>query len=512
MNFKNSIYYQVGRASDLADADRFIYRILEIIPGFLAWFTIIGVFLLSFYAPFYSAIFIIVFDIYWILKTIYLSIFLRQNWKKTKYNLSINWKQKLSNLKYNRVYHLILLPFYNESYEIIQKSITSLVLSEYDKKKFIVIIAGEERNRAHYENTKQKIEKEFPNIFGNILFTMHPSNVPGEMPGKGSNISYAIDMARVKILDTLKIKYEDVLVSAFDIDTVIYPQYFECLTWYFLTTEDPLKSSFQPIPVFNNNIWESPAFSRVVAFSATFWQMIQQERPKRLTTFSSHSVCFKTLYDAGYWQKNVVSEDSRIFWNLLLAHDGDHKVVPLCYPISMDANLAHNFWHTTKNVYKQQRRWAWGVENGPYVWFGFLKNRNISIIKKIRFTFILLEGYWSLSTNPLILFFLGWLPVILGGRVFNSTILSYNLPLFTKVLMTISMSGLFLCVLISMSFLPKPPQGYGRLNKLSMIVQWIMIPVTIILFGALPGLDAQTRLLLGKYMGFWVTPKYRKIK
>lgn len=178
----------------------------------------------------------------------------------------------------------------------------------------------------------------------------------------------------------------------------------------------------------------------------------------------------------------------------------------------MDANLAHNFWHTTKNVYKQQRRWAWGVENGPYVWFGFLKNRNISIIKKIRFTFILLEGYWSLSTNPLILFFLGWLPVILGGRVFNSTILSYNLPLFTKVLMTISMSGLFLCVLISMSFLPKPPQGYGRLNKLSMIVQWIMIPVTIILFGALPGLDAQTRLLLGKYMGFWVTPKYRKIK
>ncbi len=277
-----------------------------------------------------------------------------------------------------------------------------------------------------------------------------------------------------------------------------------------MTTEEPLKSSFQPVPVFNNNIWESPALSRVVAFSATFWQMIQQERPERLTTFSSHAVCFKALHDGGYWQKNVVSEDSRIFWNLFLASDGDYKVVPLSYPISMDANLAHNFWQTAKNVYKQQRRWAWGVENGPYVWFGFIKNKNISIYKKIRFTLILIEGYWSLSTNPLILFFLGWLPSLLGGRDYNTTILSYNLHSFTQVMMTVSMGGLFLCVLISLSFLPKRPKGYGRLSVLPMIIQWVIVPVTIILFGALPGLDAQTRLFLGKYMGFWVTPKHRK--
>jgi hypothetical protein len=140
----------------------------------------------------------------------------------------------------------------------------------------------------------------------------------------------------------------------------------------------------------------------------------------------------------------MVSEDSRIFWNSYLAFDGHYKVVPMSYPVSMDANLARSYWQTIKNVYKQQRRWAWGVENGPYVLFGFLKNKKIALTKKIRFTFILVEGYWSLSTNPLILFFLGWLPVILGGRDFNSTVLSYNLPLFTKTLMTISMSGLFL--------------------------------------------------------------------
>src|SRR4051812_33058895 len=104
MDYKNSIYYRVGRASDLSGNDRIIYRILEILPGFLAWLTILGIFVFSFWKPFETSIFIILFDIYWILKTIFLSIFLRQNWKKTKHNLEVDWKGKLSNLKYSRIY------------------------------------------------------------------------------------------------------------------------------------------------------------------------------------------------------------------------------------------------------------------------------------------------------------------------------------------------------------------------------------------------------------------------
>jgi len=510
MDFKNSIYYKVGKASDLSGKDRVIYRFFEILPGLLAWLTIGGIFFFSFYKPFYCAVFIILFDIYWILKVFYLSMYLRQNWKKTKHNMSVDWKDKLANLKYDRIYHMVILPFYHESWEVVKDSLDSLFHSEYDKQKFIIVIAGEEKNKIHCLEVIEKVQKEFSGKFGYLFCTLHPENIPGEMPGKGSNISYAAEEARKEVLNKNNIKYEDTLVSAFDIDTVAYPQYFECLTWNFLTTEDPFKSSFQPVPVFNNNIWQSPALSRVVAFSATFWQMIQQERVDRLVTFSSHSVCFKTLYEADYWQKNMVSEDSRIFWNSYLAHNGDYKVVPLCFPVSMDANLAPTFWQTAKNVYKQQRRWAYGVENGPYALMGFLKNEKIPRAKKWKFSFILLEGFWSLSTNPIIIFFLGWLPVVLGGREFNRTVLSYNLPFITKILMTISMMGIFLCVTISMGFIPKAPEGSGKLNKLAMIIQWIMIPVTVILFGAIPGLDAQTRLMFGKYMGFWVTPKHRK--
>jgi hypothetical protein len=510
MDYKNTVYYRVANARDLSGYDRVIYRILEMIPGILAWLTIAGIFLFSFFRPFYSAIFIIVFDVYWLLKTLYLSIYLRQNWKKTKHNISVDWKEKLSNLKYDRIHHMILLPFYNESYEIVEKGLNSLLECKYDKKKIIVVLSGEERNKAHCLEIIQRAQKEFSGKFGYFFCTIHPSGLPGDMPGKGSNISYASEEARKEILDKNGIKYEDVLVSAFDIDTVAYPQYFECLTWNFLTAEDPMRASFQPVPIFNNNIWEAPAPSRVVAFSATFWQMIQQERPDILATFSSHSVCFKTLYEVGYWQRNMVSEDSRIFWSSFLAYNGNYRVIPISYPVSMDANLAGSFWHTCKNIYKQQRRWAWGVENGPYLFFGFLKNKKISISKKLKFIFVLLEGYWSLSTNPLILFFLGWLPILIGGRVFNYTVLSYNLPFFTKTMMMLSMAGLFMCAAIAASFIPKAPREYGKFRKTMMFLQWIIIPITIIIFGAIPAIEAQTRLMLGKYMGFWVTPKHRK--
>jgi len=517
-------YTKIGSSQDLIiPKERLIYRFFEILPGTLAWSTLAGIVALSYFAPVFAAFFIIAFDTYWLFKTIYLSLHLRSAFKKVKENLKINWLSKLIQNEelriknWSNIYHLIILPFYNESYETIRASIESLANANYPKDKMIVVLGAEEKalrqssGQAGYNPLiiAEKIKKEYGAQFFRFLTTIHPKNFPGEMSGKGSNIAWAGKEAKEKIIDPLKIAYDKIIVSAFDIDTVIYPDYFSRLTYVYLNTENPQNFSYQPAPFYTNNIWQAPALARVVAFSATFWHTLQQERTERLTTFSSHSMPFQALINVDFWQKNMVSEDSRIFWQCLLRYDGNYGVVPLYYPVKMDANATPNFWQTMFNLYKQQRRWGWGAENIPYMLFGFLKNKKIPLRKKIHYGWIYIEGFWSWATNALIIFLLGWLPLVLGGDIFRQTLLAYNLPQITRWIMTLSMLGIITSAYLTIVILPPLPKNYGKHKYALMIFQWPLLLITMLIFGAFPGLEAQTRLMLGgKFrLGFWVTPK-----
>lgn len=501
--------FKVGRASELSGKDRVFYRILEILPGLASWSTLIGVIALSIYAPFIAAYFVIAFAIYWLLKTAFLTFHLRYNWKRMRHHMKLDWGQLIERFEYGHLYHMVILPYYKEPESVIDATLTSIANCHYDKKSVVVVLASEERAGEGAQKIAERMKAKWGDTFGSFLVTVHPEGVPGEMAGKGSNASYAAEQARIQILDPHGIRYNHTLVSIFDIDTVLYPDYFNCLVWHFMTAERPLKSSFQPIPVFNNNMWDAPAVARVVAMSSTFWEMVQQERPERMATFSSHSVSFQALYEIGYWQSNMVSEDSRIYWNLLLANNGDYQTIPLSYPVSMDANVASSLWGTIKNIYRQHRRWTYGVENLCYLLYHFKKNKAIPLRRRIAIGIQQAEGYWSLVTNPIMLFILGWAPIFLGGQEFHQTVLSYNLPIMVRDLLILAMFGLVVSSIISLSMVPERPLHKSRFIYVVMAVQWILVPATMIVFSALPGLDAQTRLMFGRYMGFWVTPKAR---
>lgn len=512
-------YIKIGNATDLTDPkERRLYRWLEMLPGILSWGTLVGVVFLSWAWPVGAAFFIIAFDLYWLLKTMFLSMHLRSSYGAIQKIMKINWLDELKktdgqyDLKWEEVFHLVILPMYKEGYELVSDSFDSLLNANYPKDKMIVVLAVEEKGGKPANEVAKKITAKYSDKFFKFLVTKHPADIEGELKGKGSNETWAGRRVKEEVIDKLNIPYENILVSVLDVDTVVYKEYFGRLARVFLETPDRVFCSFQPVPIFNNNIWSAPSFSRVVAQSGTFWHMMQQERPERLATFSSHSMNFKTIVEMDFWSIKNVSEDSRIFWQSLLFYDGRYRVVPLYYPVSMDANLAKNWWRTAVNVYKQQRRWGWGAENVPYVLFGFLKNKKISLRTKVFWAFNHIEGFWSWGTNALILFMLGWLPLFLGGHDFNVSILSYNLPQITRIIMTAAMVGVVSSGIYGAMSLPPRPQKYGSHRYIFMVLQWILMPVTIIVFGALPGLEAQTRLMLGKYMGFWVTPKLRQPK
>jgi len=499
--------FKVAKASELTGRDARFYRFLEIVPGVAAWGTLIGIVLASIYWSFFAAYFIIAFAIYWVLKTIFLSYHVRHNLKRLKHHMELDWAHLLRRFDYDQYYHLVIFPYYKEPREVLEGAIAGLIEAKYDPKRLLVVFAAEERAGEEQLAMGHQLAAEYSHRFGAFLVTEHPADIPGEIAGKGSNVHYALHQIRDQVIAPQEIPYRDILVSIFDVDTVIYPDYFNCLLWHFHTAEQPYKSAFQPVPLFTNNLWDAPALSRVMAMSSTFWQMIMQERPDKAATFSSHSVSFQSLYEIGYGQANVVSEDSRIYWNLLIANDGNFDIVPISYPVAMDATAAPTLWGTIANIYKQHRRWTYGVENWCYLVYHFTKNKAIPLRQRWSVALLQGEGYWSLVTNPIMLFILGWAPIFLGTREFHETVLSYELPILVRNMLTIAMVGLIISAVIAFSLTPPRPNGHSRFKYVVMAVQWIMVPMTMILFSAIPGLDAQTRLMLGRYMGFWVTPK-----
>jgi hypothetical protein len=513
-------YLKIGRAQDLSGRDKTIYRLLEILPAFLSWSTLLLLLFYSYFQPEWVAYFMIAFDVYWLLLVLYLSIHLIVSYRRLKSNLKIDWLQKLIKLKpeagrpdWQQLWHLIILPTYNESLEVIRPSFLSLVQDGYPPERMIVVLATEERGGVESIARAEQIKAEFGSKFGRFLITVHPDGMEGELKGKGSNQAWAAREVKEKIIDAEHLNYDLIIVSVFDIDTVVTPGYFSLLSYKFLTVENPYQASYQPIPVYFNNIWEAPFFSRVAASSNTFWQMMQQIRQEKLATYSSHSMSWRALTEIGFWSTRMVSEDSRIFWHCFCHFKGDYRVEPLYYPVSMDVCMADTAWETAKNLYKQQRRWGWGVENVPYLIFNFFKARKtMPKGKTIKQIFVQLYGFHSWATNALIIGIIGWMPMILGGDRFNVTVLSGNLPYITRTLMTCAMIGLVISAAVSTMLLPKKPANYGFWKSVAMVAQWLVLPVSIIIFGSIPGLDSQTRLASGRYLGFWVTPKTRQSK
>ena len=504
-------YLKVARASDLKDAkERFLFRFFEMLPGSLSLGTIGLLVFLSWRMPEVASILIIAFVLYWFFRTVYLMFHLWAGYRQMGIHEKMNWIQKLNTEtpQWKDIYHLVLVPAYEEPMDVLRQTFLGLEKSDYPKERILLVFGIEEAEGDEGERKAMLLYREFSRSFPKFLIARHPAGLANEIPGKGSNETWAAKEGVSKFVGPLRIPYEKVIVSSLDSDTVVGPAYFSCLTYRFLKSKDPLHTSFQPIPLFLNNIESAPAISRIFSFSSTFWHTMNQERPEKLVTFSSHALSLRALADVGYKQTNVVSDDSRIFWQCFLFYNGNYRVDPLFYPVSMDANVATTFASTLFNIYKQQRRWAYGAADIPYFLFGFLKNKKIPLQKKFSLGWELFEGHWTWGTAPVVLFFAGWLPLFLGGEEFSQTLLSYSLPAFTGKVLTLAALGLVTSAIISINLLPR--KIYQEKWRLAFYVgQWILFPFTMIFFSALPALDAQVRLLLGRYLGFWHTPKFR---
>lgn len=489
----------------------FTVRLFEILPGLLTWFTFILPFALAFTYPKLVSLVVMIYALYWLFKTVTMSYHLVLGYIHYKQAMRRHWHHELTTQypdRWRDVIHLVFVPMYKEPTDIVETTFVALAECDYPKNRIIPILCTEERAGEVAAETAKVIQRKYGKLFGDFFVTVHPDGVVGEVRGKGANMSYAARDIVPKLL-AKGYKPENILVTSIDADNRVDKQYFSCVTQSFLDSPDPKHCSYQPLPMYFNNIWDVPLFIRMIALGSSFWVMVQATREDRLRNFSAHSQSLTGLMASDYWSVESIVEDGHQYWRTLYRLGGNHKVLPIFVPIYQDAVLSDNLWGTIKEQYLQKRRWAWGVSDVSYVFYHNLKSKKFSVLEKWKQFFILLEGHYSWATTSLVLALAGWPPLLINTE-YQRTVFAYNFPLVHSRILLAAGLGMIISLVISTLILPPPPRRYKR-HTLVLIRDWILtpflLPITNIFLGALPAIDSQTRLMFGKYLEFRVTVK-----
>jgi cellulose synthase/poly-beta-1,6-N-acetylglucosamine synthase-like glycosyltransferase len=512
------------------------YRVFEILPGVLSWTILFLPAILGIFSPQVAAYFVLAYLLQWFVRLLAINVgslrglktmreFLKLDWQKLnedlealvpKYKNAPKWHfRNLERVRkyigYNRilpseVYHVVIIAFYNESRDVVEPTVQSVIDGKYDMKKVILYLAYEERGGPEIEKMANDLVKDYGHNFYHVQAVKHPHNIPGEVKGKGGNITYAGRQLQ-KYLEAEKIDPLKVLVTTLDSDNRPDKQYLSSLTYTYCSTEDPKHASYQPITMYLNNIWDAPAPMRVVATGNSFWNMMLSTRPHVLRNFSSHAQPMAALIDTDFWSVRTIVEDGHQFWRTWFRFEGKHDVYPIFAPIYQDAVLTEKYKKTLRMQFKQVQRWAWGASDIAYVVNqSFFKKNSIPLHKKLSKFLRLLEGHVSWATSALILLLAAIIPFFLNPDSY----IANQLPQIASRINQIMMIGILGTLYVCIKTLPPKPARYKRRRNLWMVVQWVYLPVTGIVYGSFAALNAQTRLMFKRYLGFNVTEKATK--
>ncbi len=489
------------------------FRLFEILPGALVWTVLILPFLFAKIAPDFVTIFVLVFDMYWILKSLNYGIILLVGYRNLKKTINTDWNKRLLELplKHNDLFwedlwHVVILPTYKEPVAVLEASIQSVVDAKYNSRKIIFVLATEARDAENAQQIGAKLTTQFAKYFHLFLVTKHPDGIVGEVKAKGANATWAAKQL-VEHLQNSDISFNKTIVTTADADSRFHPEYFARLSYSYMTAENRLRTAFQPVPMYFNNIWDAPMISRIYAFGTTFWNLVQSVRTYRLITFATHAMALSTLIEMDYWCTSIVNEDSRQFYRGFFHFNGRFKVIPLFIPIYMDAVHAGSFRSSLHNLYLQQQRWAYGVEHFPYIVLESWRRHKIPLLNRLAIIWRAFEGNFNWATSSYFITIVGWIPFVINHE-YNQRLIALNYQNYIRNILIVAWVGLFISIYLTLKILPHPPAHRQSIfSRLSMIGQWILVPVVAIFFSSIPAIDSQTRLMLGKYLGFRVTAK-----
>ena len=487
--------------------DQAVHRFLEILPGLFSWNLIFFPYWAIFVVPTFVAYFVLAFNIYWFYQSLQIAISATISHFRMQASMNYDW---LTDLKafpdWQKAHHVIIIPTYREPLYILERTFASLINQDLPKKQLTIVLAMEKKEPE--ENRLEKVKaltEKFGKTFGNFFVTVHEL-APGEIMGKASNERHAGTWVKKELIDKGGMDINYMTVTSCDADHVYHPKHFSFLTFKFLDNPNRYNYFWQPAVMFYNNIWELPALTRVPNTISSIWNLSQLPRKDRLINQQNYSLSFKLLDEVDYWDPDKIPEDWGIFFKAYYKKRGGIEVEPIYLPLHADAPQSTSLWKTLKNQYEQYRRWAWGVSDDPWIIKNYFLTPGVPFWDK---TMRLIFAVWSHFMWPV-----NWFIITLGLTIpsilnpaFARTTLGYTIPKLSSWVLTVALLFLVVIIVIDNIYKPKRPKEVPFWRALLTPFEFVLMPIAGFFFTALPGLDAHTRLLLGKYLEYKVTEK-----
>ena len=549
--------------SDDRDRLRWLSRLLEMVPGSISWAVLILPLWLSLSYPWLVAYFVLSFDFYWLCRALWFSGAVIVAFGRIRDVLATDWTERLAGLAdpeariaelearlarsrdlqrgtvgivagsddagaarrrlrrelaelrgvvaldepppdAGEIIHLALIPTYTESIDTLRPTVRALADAAWPRERKICAIITRETDTDGIENVRV-LREELGHAFAEFIHILDPLE-PGIVVGKSSAMAWGGRFLYRLLVRERGMDPTRILVTDLDADYRVHPSYFAYLTWVHLTDPNRETQLYQPIPYFHNNIWQAPMLQRLFAAVLTQLQMWRSVLPEKLQSFSSYTTTLNLVHEVGYWATDAIPEDSRFYWKSYFRYGDRFRAVPLFMPIYGDAVRARSYWRTMGEQYLQARRWAWGVTDIPYVIENAVRHHEIPFWSRFWRVVNLFAEHINWAITPFVLTFGAAIPLIINPA-FGETTLGQNLPLFASGMLTVALVSLLVLVVVEYRIVPPRPAEWGPLHTVLVHVQWLALPIMGILFSMLPALDAQTRLLTGRYLEYRVTEK-----
>lgn len=487
--------------------DKSVQRLLEIMPGFTSWTLISFPFWGSFISPTAVAYFILLFDVFWFYKSASFAFTALLSHFRMKASEKLDWVREAKGFAdWEKVQHVVIVTAAKEPIHILQRTFNSFVKQDLPHKQLHIVLALEEIEEEKDRKDKEKmLREEFGKSLPNLYVTVHKLTAD-EIKGKHANERYAAMWAHENLIKSKKLNMEYTTVTSCDADHVYHPKYFSCLTFKFLDSPQRYLKFWQPAVLFYNNFWRIPAMSRVANTFGSIWNTAVLSRRDRLISQQNYSMSFRLLHEVGYWDPKVIPEDWHIFFKAYFSTRGKVEVEPIYLPLYADAAESTGFVKTLSNQYHQFKRWAWGVSDDPYVIKNYFLTPGVPFWDKTIRLIRLVEDHFLWPVNWFIITVGVNIPTLLNPE-FGRTVIGFTLPRLSSLILTICLVFLAIILIIDHRQRPPRPETVKWWRSVMLPLEFVLMPIAGFIFSALPGLDAHTRLMLGRYLEYRVTEK-----